>query len=296
MQGIVWNPMVVEFLAYLKHQKRYSEHTIAAYERDVEQFAVWLGGEEELKKAVHTDVRAWLLQLLSEKKSQVTIHRKISSLKSFYRYQMQHGVLKINPVIGLTLPKKEKRLPTFLKEKEVSALFSKLEYPHNFEGLRDETILNLFYGTGIRVSELASLKVTSVDYSRKVLKVLGKRNKERFIPLLPFLITILQNYLAIRNSEIGENDSLFVNMSNQSLNRNQIYYIVKKYLSQVSSALKRSPHVLRHTFATQMLNSGADINALKELLGHSSLAATQVYTHSTKEQLKKDYKQAHPRA
>lgn len=288
--------MIAEFLAYLKHQKRYSLHTVAAYQRDLEQFSQWLQAETKLREATHSDVRSWLLHLLKEKKSQATVHRKISSLKSYYRYQMQQGKIQINPVATLTLPKKEKRLPTFLREKETHALFKELKYTDDFEGIRDEMILNLFYGTGMRVSELSTLTTSSIDYSRKVLKVVGKRSKERFIPLLPFLLDALQNYLLIRNREIGENAQLFVNIHNQPLNRNQLYYIVKKYLSQVSSALKRSPHVLRHTFATQMLNGGADINALKELLGHSSLAATQVYTHSTKEQLKKDYKQAHPRA
>lgn len=288
--------MIAEFLAYLKYQKRYSEHTVAAYERDLVQFTNWLGAEDELLSVTHADVRSWLLQLLKEKIKEATVHRKVSALKSFYRHQMQKGVVSANPAAKLILPKKEKRLPSFLKEKETHALFSDLNYPDGFEGRRDETILMLFYGTGVRVSELAALQTISIDYDRKVMKVLGKRNKERFIPLLPFLLTGLQSYVKTRDSEVGENSSLFVSNTNKPLNRNQIYYIVKKYLSQVSSALKRSPHVLRHTFATQMLNSGADINALKELLGHSSLAATQVYTHSTKEQLKKNYKQAHPRA
>ncbi|PVX50923.1 integrase/recombinase XerC [Balneicella halophila] len=288
--------MISEFLAYLKYQKRYSPHTVEAYELDLNQFVAWLGGEQLLLTAIHSDIRSWLLKLLKENKSQSTVHRKMSSLKAFYRYQMQQGEMKTNPVSQLTLPKKEKRLPTFLKEKETQALFSQIKYADDFEGERDEMILNLFYGTGMRVSELANLKISAIDYDRKLIKVLGKRNKERLIPLLPFVLNGLRNYIVIRDREVGSNIHLFVSSSNQALNRNQLYYIVKKYLSQVSSALKRSPHVLRHTFATQMLNSGADINALKELLGHSSLAATQVYTHSTQEQLKKDYKQAHPRA
>lgn len=288
--------MIAQFLAYLKHQRRYSINTVDAYELDIKQFSEWIGGEDILEEATHTDVRSWLLQLINEKKSQTTVHRKMSSLKAFYRYQIQQGNLAKNPVVGLTLPKKAKRLPTFLKEKETKALFSSIKYTEDFVGVRDEMILNLFYGTGMRVSELAAVKVSSIDYDRKVVKVLGKRNKERFIPLLPSLLGDLNNYIIIRNHEVGSNEYLFVSEKNLPLNRNQLYYIVKKYLSQVSSALKRSPHVLRHTFATQMLNNGADINALKELLGHSSLAATQVYTHSTKEQLKQDYKQAHPRA
>ncbi len=278
--------MVEAFLNYLKHHKRYSPNTVEAYERDLRQFVGWLGGEQELYKVTHSDARSWLLQLLAENNSSATVNRKMSALKSFYRYLMQQGEMQSNPLKSLTLPKKEKRLPTFLKEKETRALFADVKYPDTFEGLRDELILNLFYATGMRVSELAALKTTAIDEHRKLIKVLGKRDKERFIPLLPFF----------RNQEVGENEYVFVNTKNQQLNRGQIYYIVKKYLSQVSSAVKCSPHVLRHTFATQLLNGGADINALKELLGHSSLAATQVYTHSTKEQLKKDYKQAHPRA
>lgn len=288
--------MIAEFLAYLEHQKRYSKHTVAAYQRDLEQFSVWFGETMPLEKVSHVDVRAWLLLLLKDGASQATVHRKISSLKSFYRYLMQQGKVLSNPAVNLTLPKKEKRLPSVLKEKESQALFKEIVYAEGFEGVRDEMILSLFYGTGMRVSELASLRVVSVDFNRKVIKVLGKRDKERFIPLLASLSLSLGSYIAIRNRDVGENEYLFVSKSNQPLNRNQLYYIVKKYLSQVSSALKCSPHVLRHTFATQMLNNGADINALKELLGHSSLAATQVYTHSSREKLKKDYKQAHPRA
>ncbi len=288
--------MVEAFLNYLKHHKRYSPNTVEAYERDLRQFVGWLGGEQELYKVTHSDARSWLLQLLAEKNISATVNRKMSALKSFYRYLMQQGKIQSNPLKSLTLPKKEKRLPTFLKEKETRALFTDVKYPDTFEGLRDELILNLFYATGMRVSELAALKIAAIDEHRKLIKVLGKRDKERFIPLLPFLLSGLHNYIAIRNQEVGDNEYVFVNTKNQQLNRGQIYYIVKKYLSQVSSAVKCSPHVLRHTFATQLLNGGADINALKELLGHSSLAATQVYTHSTKEQLKKDYKQAHPRA
>ncbi len=281
--------MITAFLAYLQHQKRYSLNTIMSYEIDLQQFVKWLGSEEDLLQVEHSDVRSWLLELLKTQKHS-TVHRKMSSLQSFYKYLLQQEQILI------TLPKQEKRLPTFLKERETEALFSQIEYPDTFDGLRDELILQLFYGTGMRVSELVGLQTASVDFHRKVLKVLGKRNKERFVPLLPFLLTSLQNYIQYRDAEIGYNDFLFVNEKNTPLNRGQVYYIVRKYLSQISSAMKRSPHVLRHTFATQLLNAGVEMNALKELLGHSNLAATQVYTHSTREQLKKDYKQAHPRA
>ncbi len=287
--------MITAFLEYLQYQKRYSINTVASYERDLRQFVQWLGSEEELLQVVHSDVRSWLLELLKTQKHS-TVHRKMSSLQSFYRYLMKQGVIKSNPVALITLPKQEKRLPSFLKEKETEALFASIHYPNTFDGLRDELILLLFYGTGMRVSELVGLKTDAVNYHRKVLKVLGKRDKERFVPLLPFLLSSLQNYVEYRDENIGSNTFLFVDKYNKPLNRGQVYYIVKKYLSQVSTALKRSPHVLRHTFATQLLNAGVEMNALKELLGHSSLAATQVYTHSTREQLKKDYKQAHPRA
>lgn len=288
--------MIGAFLDYLKYQKRYSSNTVAAYERDLRQFVEWLGSEKELLNVTHSDARSWLLQLLGEKNTHTTVNRKVSGLKSFYRYLMQQGKIETNPMALLTLPKIEKRLPTFLREKETRALFEQIEYPETFEGVRDEMILSLFYATGMRVSELAGLQNTAIDEQRKLVKVLGKRNKERFVPLLPFLLPKLQHYITVRNQEVGDNVYLFVSSKNHPLNRAQIYYIVKKYLSQISSAVKLSPHVLRHTFATQLLNGGADMNALKELLGHSSLAATQVYTHSTKEQLKKDYKQAHPRA
>ncbi len=288
--------MIEDFLDSLRYQKRCSLHTIVAYERDIRQFVAWLGSEQALLTIEHSDVRSWLLVLLEKGEKNTTINRKMSSLKSFYRYLMREGKIKTNPLASVILPKKEKRLPTFLKEKETTALFEDIEYPATFEGMRDELILQLFYATGMRVSELANLTQKSVDVNRKVLKVLGKRNKERFIPLLDFIIPSMQNYLAECREQFGECEYIFVDKKGRGLNRGQLYYIVKKYLSQVSSSLKRSPHILRHTFATQLLNGGADLNALKELLGHSSLAATQVYTHSTKEQLKKDYKQAHPRA
>lgn len=288
--------MIDRFLLYLMHQKRYSPNTVEAYRRDLEQFAKYIGSQEEWHEVHPTDIRSWLLLLLKEGQSIASVHRKISTLKSYYKYLIQTGNTKQNPVAGLSVPKREKRLPTFLKEKQTRELFQHIEFPSNFEGTRDRLILQMFYGTGMRVSELVMLKEMDVDVSQKILKVLGKRRKERIIPLLPVLIDEITEYVSLRNKEIGLNHYLFVTQSNVVLNRGQVYYIVKKYLGQVSTVMKRSPHILRHTFATQMLNNGADINALKEFLGHSSLSATQIYTHNTREQLKKDYKQAHPRA
>lgn len=288
--------MVERFLLYLMHQKRYSQNTVNAYKRDLEQFAEYVGSQEALLTILPSDVRSWLLLLLKEGQRTSSVHRKISTLKSFYKYLIQEGHIKTNPATTVSVPKQEKRLPTFLKEKQTRELFQKIDYTNDFEGVRDRLILQIFYGTGMRVSELVMLKDVDIDMGQKTLKVLGKRKKERIIPLLPVLVEEIRDYIVRRNREVGANHYLFVTKNNVVLNRGQVYYIVKKYLSQVSTAIKRSPHILRHTFATQMLNNGADVNALKEFLGHSSLSATQVYTHNTREQLKKDYKQAHPRA
>lgn len=288
--------MIERFLLYLTHQKRYSLNTVNAYKRDLEQFAKYIGSQEELTKVIPSDVRSWLLLLLKEGQRVSSVHRKISTLKSFYKYLIQEGHIGTNPATVVSVPKQEKRLPTFLKEKQTRELFQQIDYTNDFEGVRDRLILQIFYGTGMRVSELVMLKDVDVDISQKTLKVLGKRKKERIIPLLPILVEEIRDYIVRRNREVGVNPYLFVTKNNVALNRGQVYYIVKKYVSQVSTAVKRSPHILRHTFATQMLNNGADVNALKDFLGHSSLSATQVYTHSTREQLKKDYKQAHPRA
>lgn len=288
--------MTGNFLSYLTHQKKYSSHTVAAYRRDLEQYLSYMGGEKEVKNATRSDVRSWLLSLLKAGQSRATVHRKMSTLKSYYGYMQKQKELEQNPVDLISLPKKEERLPVFLKEVQTSNLFEKVTFPEGFLGERDRLILKVFYMTGVRVSELTALEEANVDFGKKSIKVLGKRNKERLIPLLPSLVDDIKEYVAFRNREVGGNTYLFVTEKNRRMNRNQLYYIVKKYMSEVSSSLKRSPHVLRHTFATQLLNNGAELNALKELLGHSSLAATQLYTHSTREQLKKDYKQAHPRA
>lgn len=289
--------MVDRFLSYLTYQKKYSPHTVAAYRRDLEQYLVYVGKEDShLMEATRADVRTWLLLLLKQGQSSATVHRKMSTLRSFYTYLLKQSKIEVNPVDSISLPKKKKRLPVFLKELQTKDLFEKVVFSEGFVGERDRLILQMFYLTGMRVSELINVNESDIDFSRESVKVFGKRRKERIIPLLSSFIEDVKRYIILKNEMIGYNTSLFVTEDNKQMNRNQLYYVVKKYVSKVSSALKRSPHVLRHTFATQLLNEGAEINALKELLGHTSLAATQIYTHSTHEQLKKDYKQAHPRA
>lgn len=288
--------MIDNFLSYLQNQKKYSEHTIVAYRKDLEQFVAYLGSVSSVLEASHSDVRSWLLSLRKEGVGTATAHRKISSLKSFYKYLIKHQLMTNSPVEFISLPKKERQLPTFLKEIQTESLFKEISFPAGFVGNRDQVILKMFYLTGVRVSELVDLEERNIDFTKNTIKVLGKRNKERYIPVLSSFMSNIQEYITVRNAKVERTPFLFVTEKGKQMNRSQLYYIVKKYLSEVSTALKRSPHVLRHTFATQLLNNGADINALKELLGHGSLAATQLYTHITKEQLKKKYKQAHPRA
>ena len=288
-----------EFLKYLKLEKRYSPHTIKAYQIDLTQFQDYLEEtyESVLQKVKHPMVRSWLAQMLDYGISPRSVNRKITALKSFYKFLLKEEIIKEDPTLKVIPPKMSKKLPAFVEEGQMSQLLDELDFTDDYAGVRDKLMIELFYSTGIRQSELINLKIKDIDLSSNMIKVLGKRNKERLIPLTIELRQKIDAYLNIR-AELPIKDSLYLLLTNKGkkLYPTLVYRQVNHYLSQVTSLDKKSPHVLRHTFATHMLNNGADLNAIKELLGHANLSATQVYTHNTIDKLKKVYNQAHPRA
>jgi len=292
-----------DFIDYLKYEKRVSPHTVTAYEHDLSQFFSFLQEKLEINQLsdVHTeDIRAWIISLLEDDSLQAkSVNRKISAVRAFYRYKLKIKELSNNPTLAIHAPKIPKKLPQYVDAKDMEHLFSDIPFEETFEGLRDRTILELFYATGMRLSELLNLKVQDIHFQDNTIKVLGKRNKERLIPFgykLSELLTMYLGYLEKKFVEGTKNNYIFVTDKGEQLYPKAVYRIVRKYLDMVTTIDKRSPHVLRHTFATHLLNNGADLNAIKTILGHSSLAATQVYTHNSIEQLKSIYKQAHPRA
>ncbi len=293
---------VTAYLDYLRYERRMSPHTVKAYQLDLEQFGMYAENSFQLNDLVEADadvVRTWILTMMEEGITTRSINRKISCLKSFYNYQQKMGKVEDNIMRQVVSPKMSNRLPHFVEEHDMERLFSSDMFGTDFEGVRDRAIIELFYSTGMRESELLNIKLQDIDYYERSVKVLGKRNKERIIPMNHSAIEALEKYFAVYKDKFGEmnkNSCIFVTSKNRKLYPGAIYNIVRKYLDCVTTIDKRSPHVLRHTFATHMLNHGADINAIKEILGHSSLAATQVYTHNSIEKLKTIYKQAHPRA
>lgn len=295
------HPVIQPFIDYLKFEKRYSRHTIVSYQTDLVSFfdyVITQYGETPLNQLSHVYIRSWLASLKDEKLTSKSINRKISTLKSFFKHQIKTGVLKQSPMAKVVAPKNEKRLPHFVEDRDIKTLFKHVEFPDNWQGKTDRLLLNLFYSTGMRLSELINLKKSSIHYSNHTLKVVGKGNKERIIPISPELVASVKIYLEQQQIEFPDstNDFLLMNEKGKALSPRKVYSSVKQYLSLVTTIEKRSPHVLRHTFATHLMNNGADLNAVKELLGHSSLAATQVYTHNTIEKLKDIYKKAHPKA
>ena len=287
------------FLDYLRFEKRYSQHTLIAYQNDLEQFFVFLYTEfreVQTKKITAVYIRSWLAELKSENISAKSINRKISTLKSFFRFMMKQGLIKQTPMTTVVSPKISKRLPAFVEEKNTDTLFTYVEFSGDWKGKTERLILALFYNTGMRVSELINLKEKQVDENYSQLKVLGKGNKERIIPVSKELLKELKDYVRQKPAKLEGIAEVFVNGKGKPLYPKYVYNIVKKYLSAVTTIEKKSPHILRHTFATHLMNNGADLNAVKELLGHSSLAATQIYTHNTIEKLKDIHKKAHPKA
>lgn len=287
------------FINFLRYEKRYSTHTVTAYKNDLDQFVDYctkVVGDFVVNKVDAKLVRAWVVSLMENDISPRSVGRKIATIKTFYKYLMKEQLVDNNPAMFVPLPKVRKKLPNFVEQNSLDHLLDDGNFGDDFCGLRDKLIVALFYGTGIRLSELISLKEKDFDRKGFLIRVLGKRNKERVIPYPKEINNLLDNYVIARNSEVGNStDFLFVTEKGKKVYEKLIYRVVKANLSKVTSLEKKSPHVLRHTYATHLLNNGADLNAVKELLGHSNLAATQVYTHTTFEKLQQSYKQAHPR-
>lgn len=293
-------PQIKSFLQYLQFEKRYSQHTIISYQNDLEQFFTYLISQYDAPSVADVKagyVRSWLAEMRNEKMTPKSLNRKISTLKSFFKYQLKTGEIKQTPLTTIVAPKIGKRLPSFVGEKDMETLKDD-EFPDTWKGKTDKLLIELFYATGMRLSELIGLKISQVDKQNSQVKVLGKGNKERIIPVSKTLVLQLTEYYKDRQQLQVESfsDNLFINQKGKALYPKYVYNAVKENLTHVTTLQKKSPHVLRHTFATHLTNNGADLNAVKELLGHSSLAATQVYTHNTIDRLKDIYKKAHPKA
>lgn len=290
---------LTDFLQYLRFEKRYSQHTITAYSKDLNQFFTFIAGEfniDDTGSIAHFHVRSWLASLKDEEQAERSINRKLSSLNSFYKYLMRLQLADKNPVKQLHALRLPKRLPVYLKEQEAEFLLEELQFDEGFKGFTDRIICELLYQTGMRRSELLQLKETDIEWSLNQVRVLGKGNKERLLPVSKLLLETIQDYINEKKKlGIDAAAHLLVLEDGNPLYAGYVYRTVKKYLTATTTLSKKSPHVLRHTFATHLLNNGANIQAIKDLLGHSSLAATQVYTHNNIEKLKEVHKLNHPR-
>ena len=287
------------FLNYLVLEKKYSQHTTTAYLNDLNSFQVFCNNEYDNQSIVeinYSQIRSWIVCLVNSNISNRTINRKVSSLKSFYKFLQKTKVIDSNPLAKHKVLKVPKQIQVPFSEKEIISVLNLLDEEFNFESLRNKLMVELFYSTGMRRSELINIKIADVDFANETVKVLGKRNKERYIPLLKSVQKSLAKYIEIRK-EINTNQSyLFLTKKGKIIYDTLVYRVINNYFSSVSSKVKKSPHIIRHSFATHLLNEGADLNSVKELLGHSSLASTQVYTHSSLGKLKEVYNQAHPRS
>ncbi|PTB95807.1 integrase [Marivirga lumbricoides] len=293
--------MLNTFLKYLQFEKRYSVNTLTSYQSDLNQFVSFLENQYQLTdllKAEHRHIRSWIVALMQQKITPRSINRKMASLRMFYKFAISREAIDHNPVQKIQALKSPKNLPQFVHEADINDLLTLFEFDDDFEGQRDAFILELLYGTGIRLSELIGLTLNDINLKSGTMKVLGKGNKERIIPFHATLYERLERYLSFKKNVFSstDNDPLIVSLKGGKAYPMMIYRVVRKYLDQCTSIDKRSPHVLRHTFATHLLNKGADLNAVKDLLGHSSLAATQVYTHNSLDKLKAAFDQAHPKA
>lgn len=291
-----------DFVDYLRFEKRYAEHTVTAYSNDIAQFSGYLNdlGIEHFYLVKSSAIRLWVVHLVESGCNPATIRRKISALNTFYKFQIRKGYCDTNPAKGITLPKLSQRLPKYVEQNNLVELLSKQDvFSNNFQGLRDRLIVELLYATGMRRQELVQLKWSDINLSSAQIKILGKGNKERLVPVSQHLIIMLENYKSEMYAHFNETslpDRIVITNNGREAYPELIYQTVKKYLSLCSTQEKKGPHVLRHSFATHLSNNGAPLNDIKELLGHASLASTQVYTHNTIEQLKEVYKIAHPKA
>ena len=291
---------IQKFIDYLLLEKKYSPQTAVAYQKDIEAFQLFLTQEctdSEVSTANYSQIRTWIVQLVDRKISNRTINRKMSSLNSYYKFLLKTESIETNPLVKHKALKVSKKIQIPFSETEVNSVLNSI-HTNTFEGLRNKLIVELFYSTGMRRIELVQLKLQDVDLSQGQIKVLGKRNKERIIPLLPSVMETLETYLLarIKLKTIIDPSILFLTKKGEKAYEMLVYRIITGYFDNISTKVKKSPHILRHSFATHLLNNGADLNAVKELLGHSSLAATQVYTHNSVGELKKVYKKSHPRS
>lgn len=288
------------FQEYLQLEKNYSQHTVNAYGNDLLFFQEFLKSnfdQERLEEVNYSMIRSWIVSMVDEGISNSSVNRKIASLKSFYKFLLKIKQIEVSPLLKHKSLKTPKKIQIPFSEKELDQVLNHIQYPDGFDGIRDKLIIDLFYTTGIRRTELINLKMQNIDLSKNTLKVLGKRNKERILPILPIISKQINLYLSERAQieQIKDKDYFFLMLKGVKLNDSFVYRLINYYFSNVSEKVKKSPHILRHTFATHMLNNGADLNSVKELLGHSSLASTQVYTHNSLAELKKVYGDAHPR-
>ena len=283
-----------QFLNYLQNERNFSKHTIKSYFNDLGQFFTFLKKDSILIKFVSSrDIRSWIIYNKEIGLESSTINRKISCLRTYFNFLRREKIILKNPINNINLLKLKQRLPVFVPEESMYNLFTKVDFPNDFIGQRDKFILELFYQTGIRLSELINIKISDFDVQKKTLKILGKGNKERIVPILNQIITCYNHYMKFR--EKVPSKFLFLTSSGKKVYPKMIYRIVNKYLGFISTVAKKSPHILRHTFATHLLNRGADINTIKELLGHKTLSSTQVYTHNSLDKIKRIYKKSHPR-
>ncbi|WP_412986124.1 tyrosine-type recombinase/integrase [Pontimicrobium sp. IMCC45349] len=291
--------MLNPFIDYLLLEKKYSPHTVNAYKKDIEVFQEYLkeNFQDNINVANYSQIRSWIISLVEKGISNRSVNRKVSSLNSYYKFLMKIEEIDKNPLAKHKALKVSKKVQVPFSEKEIEKVFEILNFDNSFEGLRNKLIIELFYSTGIRRIELIQIKLEDIDISQKTLKVLGKRNKERVLPLLSSIIVTLKKYIQERNvlEQISDKDYLLLTKKGVKIYETLVYRIINNYFSEASTKVKKSPHILRHSFATHLLNQGADLNAVKELLGHSSLAATQIYTHNSIAELKKVYAKSHPR-
>ncbi len=292
-----------DFLNHIRYEKRLSHHTLTAYAGDLGQFGTFLNTEFDGTAPEQADyqlIRSWVVKLVEDGLDKTSVNRKIATLRSFFGFLMRRKIITTDPTLKIQALKTSKKLPVYVEEKPMETLLDDLDFPDDFAGVRDKLVLELLYGTGIRLSELTGLKTTDVNLYERTITVLGKRNKHRIVPLTPSLLTLIEQYTALKTATFGNmaDDTGHFVVSDKGVAAYPVLIqrIVKRYLTLVTTLAIKSPHVLRHTFATHLLNRGADLNAIKDLLGHSSLAATQIYTHNSIEQLKKTYDQAHPKA